>query len=224
MIIGKTISNIRAEINTQYDILLQMIEDLAVHYHKEECALNLKVDKVYEEASKCDYETFSNMTQGYGEIQDEYYRKSVEARRVLFCAIFSYFESMLHGLIDYYKIPIGGAKYVNKLVEAIKKEYEKRYSEEIPDYGFTESVVCKQYRILRNYFMHGKLEKEADIELLRSYALSVSGLGCYEWDKYEIESNSFLTVALDRINGFLERIEVSYFTKEMECNCKNINI
>lgn len=36
MMVGKTRSTIGAEIDNQYEILLQMIEDLAVHYHKEE--------------------------------------------------------------------------------------------------------------------------------------------------------------------------------------------
>ena len=69
--------------------------------------------------------------------------------------------------------------------------------------------------------MHGKLKKDSDKELLRSYAASVSDLCCYEWDKYVIESNSFLTVALGRINGFLVRIEEAFCKKEKECNWKN---
>ena len=69
--------------------------------------------------------------------------------------------------------------------------------------------------------MHGKLDKDADKGLLRSYAFSVSELGWYEWDKYVIESNSFLVVALGRINGFLVRIEEAYCKKEKECGWKN---
>lgn len=219
--IGKARTNVRAEIDTQYEIISQMIEDIANNYQEEELRFEKFVDRMAEEDSEGDEDIKHTIKRSFDASLEKQYSLTSEARKILFCTIFSYFESMLHGLIDYYKIPIGKAKYVNQLVEAIKKEYEKRYSECFPDYGYTETIICMQYRILRNFFMHGKLERDADKELLRSYALSVSGLRCYEWDKYVIESNDFLIVALDRINGFLVRIEDAYCTKERKCNWKN---
>ena len=219
--IRKTRTDIRAEIDSQYEILSQMIEDIADRYQEDELRFDKFVDKMAEEDSEGDEDIKRTIQRSFDASLEKQYSLTFEARKILFCTIYSYFESMLHGLIDYYKIPVGGAKYVNQLVEAIKKDYKTRYSECFPDYGYTETIICMQYRILRNYFMHGKLERDADKELLRSYALSVNGLRCYEWDKYVIESNSFLTIALDRINGFLVRIEEAYCKKEKECNWKN---
>lgn len=221
MIVGKARTDIRAEIDAQYEILSQMIEDIADRYQEGELRFEKYVDRMAEEDSEGDENIKHTIQRSFDTPLKKQYSLTIEARKILFCTIFSYFESMLHGLIDYYKIPIGKTKYVSELVEAIKKEYETRYSECFPSYGYTETIICTQYRIIRNYFMHGKLDKDADKELLRSYALGLSGLVWYEWDKYEIESNSFLTGALDRINGFLERIEVAYCTKEKEYNWKN---
>ena len=217
--IRKARTDIRAEIDTHYEILSQMIEDIADRYQEEELRFEKFVDRMAEEDSEGDEDIKHTIQRSFDASLEKQYSLTFEARKILFCTIYSYFESMLHGLIDYFKIPVESPKYVNNLVEAIKKEYQNRYSECFPDYGFTETIICTQYRILRNYFMHGKLEKDTDKELLRSYAFSVSELGCY--DKYVIESNSFLVVALGRINGFLVKIEEAYCTKEKEYNWKN---
>jgi hypothetical protein len=221
--IGKARTNIRAEIDAQYEILSQMIEDIADRYQEDELRFEKYVDRMAEEGSEGDEDIKHTIQRSFDASFEKQYSLTYEARKILFCTIFSYFETMLHGLKDYFKIPVENPKYVNNLVEAIKREYKERYSELFPDYGYTETIICTQYRILRNYFMHGELEKDSDKELLRSYALSESGLRCYEWDKYVIESNDFLIVALDRINGFLVRIEEAYCKKEKECNWKNIN-
>lgn len=213
MIIGKTMSNIGWEIENQYEILSQMISDVAERYQKEAIDLDLIVDAEVAKEPEEDYDAQLSKRNEYREIVIKKSMQCVEARKVLFCAIFSYFESMLYGIIEYYKIPRGKTNQVKQLVDIIKDEYVRRYNEQFPDYGYTETIICEQYRILRNYFMHGKLDKESDNELLRSYVFSVNGLGWYEWDKYEIESNSFLVVALGRINGFLVRMEEAYNTK-----------
>ena len=105
MIIGKTMSNIRWEIEYQYEILSQMISDIADHYHDKAIALEKKVNEIYTEYANSDYETFSNETQGLDDVHDKPYSLCYEARKILFCAIFSYFESMLYGIIEFYKIP-----------------------------------------------------------------------------------------------------------------------
>ena len=221
VMIGKAKTDIRAEIDTQYEILSQMIEDIANRYQEDALHFEEFVNRMAEKDSDGDEDMKYTIQRSFDASLENQYSLISEARKIIFCTIFSYFESMLHGLIDYYKISTGKAKYVTQLIEAIKKDYKNRYSELFPDYGYTETIICTQYRILRNYFMHGKLAKDEDKELLRSCAISSCGLGWYEWDKYLIESNSFLIVALDRINGFLVRIEEAYCKKEKECNWKN---
>lgn len=215
MILGKTRSNIGAEIDTHYEILLQMIEDLADHYHEEECAFNEKVDKIYEEASKYDYETYSNMTQGYGEIQNEYYRKSVEARKVLFCAIFSYCESMLCGIMKFYEIDRGRTNQFDQLVAKLCKGYKKKFVEQLtlPE---EKCLICDYYRPLRNYFMHGELNPGKDLNNLALFVDKEEALRC-DWNYFiEITNNGFLRKALTLIHDFLCAIDESFVEKVRE--------
>lgn len=211
--IGKARTNIRAEIDTQYEILSQMIEDIADHYQEEALRFEKYIDRVAEEDSEGDNDIKFSIQRSFDDSLEKQYSLTFEARKIMFCAIFSYFESMLYGIIEYYKIPRGKTNQVKQLVDIIKDEYVRKYNEQFPDYGYTETIICEQYRILRNYFMHGKLDKESDNELLRSYVFSVNGLGWYEWDRYEIIDNNFLIGALGRINGFLVRMEEAYNTK-----------
>jgi hypothetical protein len=213
MIIGKTMSNIGWEIENQYEILSQMISDVAEHYQKEAIDLDLIVDAEVAKEPEDDYDAQLSKRNEYREIVIKKSMQCAEARKVLFCAIFSYFESMLYGIIEYYKIPRGKTIQVKQLVDIIKNEYVKRYNDQFPDYGYTETIICEQYRILRNYFMHGKLDSDNDMESLRSYVLTTSGISWYDWDRYEITDNNFLIVALGRINGFLVRIEEAYNNK-----------
>ena len=215
MIIGKTRSNIGAEIDTQYEILLQMIEDLAGHYHEDECAFNERVDKIYEEASKYDYETYSDMTQGYGEIQGQYYRKSVEARKVLFCAIFSYFESMLCGIIKFYGIEKGRINQFDQLIVKLCKGYTRRFSAQLilPE---GKDIACDYYRPLRNYFMHGELNPGKDLDNLEIFVDNEEDL-CRNWNKdIEITDNGFLRRALTLTHEFLCTIDESFGKKVRE--------
>ena len=117
MIIGKTYSDIGWEIEHQYEILSQLIDDIAEHYHDEALAVEKEVDEIYNKYSDSDYETFSNVTQGLDEVLDKPYSLCYEARKILFCAIFSYFESMLYGIISFYNIPRNGAQRISKLLE-----------------------------------------------------------------------------------------------------------
>ena len=52
--IGKTRTNVRAEIDTQYEILSQMIEDIANNYQEEELRFEKFVDRMAEEDSEGD--------------------------------------------------------------------------------------------------------------------------------------------------------------------------
>lgn len=215
MKIGKTRSNIRVEIDAHFEILLQMIVDLADHYHSEEYAFDEKVNKIYEEASKYDYETYSDMTQGYGEIQDEYYLKTLEARKVLFCAIFSYCESMLYGIISFYDINKGRTNQFTQLVKKICEEYEKKYSEQM-SLSSGKVLICDYYRPLRNYFMHGEINPGKDYENLANLVNMEEHLH-YNWNKeIEITDNEFLKKSLDLIYEFLCRIDESYVEKVRE--------
>lgn len=149
MIIGKTYSNIGWEIENQYEILSQMINDIAEHYQNEVLTIKNEVDEIYKKFSDSDYETYSNETQGLDEVLDKPYSLCYEARKILFCAIFSYFESMLYGIIEYYKIPRGKANQPSQLIEKICKEYDTKFSKKLPISEDIKNTICYKYSLYK---------------------------------------------------------------------------
>ena len=210
MIIGKTYSDIGWEIEHQYEILSQLIDDIAEHYHDEALAVEKEVDEIYNKYSDSDYETFSNVTQGLDEVLDKPYSLCYEARKILFCAIFSYFESMLYGLINFYKIPIGRTNQTEQLIDKIKKEYDNRYGGHLIISESARQTICDCYRPLRNYYMHGSLNSSNDRTLLKTYAKSKECINDGWGGHYEIKDNEFLRKALNNVKDFLFAIDDAY--------------
>lgn len=207
-------SNIGWEIENQYDILSQMISDIAERYHDEALALEKKVNEIYDEYANSDYETFSNETQGLDEILDKPYSLCFEARKILFCAIFSYFESMLYRINDFYDITKEKRRHIDKLLKVICDEYCNRYSSELIINKENWHIIYYKYRPLRNYYMHGKIYDE--MSLVIAFAQSEEFINNKWCSNYEILSNDFLRDALDTIKGFLVNIEEAYGNKTRE--------
>lgn len=216
MIIGKTYSNIGWEIENQYEILSQMIDDIAKHYQDEALAVQKEVDEIYNKYSDSDYETFSNETQGLDEVLEKPYSLCFEARKILFCAIFSYFETMLYGLILFYKIPIGGTNQIGQLIDKIKKEYDNRYGGCMLISESARQTICDCYRPLRNYYMHGSLNSSNDRTLLQTYAKSEGCINDGLGGHYEIKDNVFLRETLGITKDFLVSIDETYGDKARE--------
>lgn len=210
MIIGKTRSNIGWEIEHQYEILSQMIDDIAEHYQDEALAVEKEVNEIYKKYANSDYETFSNETQGLDEALDKPYSLCYEARKILFCAIFSYFESMLYGLINFYKIPIGGTNQIGQLIDKIKKEFENRYGGHLLFSESARQTICDCYRPLRNYYMHGNLNSVKDISLLECFAKTEDSINDRMCGNNEIKDNDFLRKALNNVKAFLVAIDDAY--------------
>lgn len=202
--IGKTRTNIREEIDTQYEILSQMIEDIAVHYQEEVHDFEQKVNTIAEEDSRGDFEIKSSILKSFDEPLERYSLMLYEARKILFCSIFSYLESMLYGLASYFQIPIGKTNQVGQIIEKIvEMSTVKLYLSPNKD------IICDFYRPLRNKYMHGHLGSENDRRTLHYYANKnerIATLSGY----YEITDNAFLWDALNRVNSFLICIEDTY--------------
>ena len=213
MKIGKTYSDIGWEIEHQYEILSQLIDDIAEHYHDEALAVEKEVDEIYNKYSDSDYETFSNVTQGLDEVLDKPYSLCYEARKILFCAIFSYLESMLYGLINFYKIPIGRTNQIGQLIDKIKKVYDDWYGGILSIPESARQTICDCYRPLRNYYMHGSLNSSNDRTLLKTYAKSEGCINDGWGGHYEIKDNDFLRNALNNIKDFLIGIDDAYSAK-----------
>ena len=215
--IGKARTNVRAEIDTQYEILLQMIEDVAGHYQEEADGFEERVYKMANDNSNGDRDIKRSILRGFDESIEKQYSLSFEARKILFCAIFSYCESMSYEIISYFKIPRKRANQIEQLIEIIAKEYEKRYTEilSLPN----DRIICDFYRPLRNLYMHGQIDSVKDRENLRLFAEQDEWISVFSG--CEIKDNKFLRDSLYKINDFLVFIEEAYCKKERECNWKN---
>jgi hypothetical protein len=216
MIIGKTRTNIRAEIDSQYEILYQMIEDIADHYQEEALRFEEDINRMAEEDSDGDEEIKHSLLSNFCEPSEKQYSLTFEARKILFCAIFSYFESMLYGLIDYFKIPRGKTNQVGQLIDKVEEEYLKRYSEPLL-FTCDKNVISGFYRPLRNKFTHGHIGNPNDRKMLFSY-LEKDKRVSHLFGNYEINCNIFLRDALNNITTFLVEIEEAYCKKERNCN------
>ena len=217
--IGKTRTNIREEIDTQYEILLQMIADIADHYQDEAYRFKEEVYKIAEDNSDGDFNIKSSLLSNYDVPLERRFSLTYEARKILFCSIFSYFESMLYGLIAYFKIPRKKTNQLEQLIDKIAKEYVERYSEPLIFVG-DKNRICDFYRPLRNKYMHGHIGNPSDKVKLRLYIEkegSINSLSGY----YEIRDNKFLRDSLNRINTFLIGIEEAYCKKEIENHWNN---
>jgi hypothetical protein len=215
--IGKARTNVRAEIDTQHEILLQMIEDIADHYQEKANDFEENVYKIANDNSDGDSDIKYSILRSLDESLEKQISLSSEARKIMFCAIFSYCESMLYEIISYFRIPRKRANQIEQLIDKITKEYETRYIEvlSLPN----ERTICDFYRRLRNWYMHGQIDSVKDREFLRFFSEQDKRISIYP--ECAITDNDFLRESLNIINAFLVFIEEVYCKKEKECNWKN---
>ena len=213
MAIGRTKTNIRAQIDDQNVNLLQMVSDIADHYHKETIDFEDEVNRFAIDNSEGDNEIYIDLRDSYSNEIIKKYSLLVEARKILFCSIFSYCESMLYGIIEYYSIPINNINKIGQLIDKIFEEYDKRFSEKLTVPDDIVNTIRNYYRPLRNHFNHYKISLENDKNNLRLFAEKENRLIVYDGMKYEIIDNSFLRDALNTVNSFLVEIEESYDIK-----------
>lgn len=219
MLIGKERTNIRAEIDSQYEILSQLIVDIADHYQEDALCFEESVYKMAEEDCDGDIDIKHSILSNFCEPLEKQYTLTSEARKILFCAIFSYFESMLYGLIVFFKIPRGKTNQVGQLIDKIEEEYLKRYSEPLL-FTCDKNVISGFYRPLRNIFMHGHIGNPNDKKILFSYLEKDKRVN-HLFGNYEINCNKFLRDALSFFTTILVEIEEAYCKKERDCNWSN---
>lgn len=212
---AKGYTNIRALIETQYGVLSQMIYDIDNHYQTNLQQINDDVRYIAEDNSNGDYDEYISIVHNFDDDIDRQTALCVEARRILFCSIFSYYEKMLHGIADYYDIR-SGAEQVSQLYEVILKEYKNRYADTINIDPKCVENVNQTYRLLRNYFIHGELSKSYDRDKLYSNIDLLDGIErCGNLD-IEITKNTYLYKALDDIKLVLTSMEEGFSNKAQD--------
>ena len=101
---AKGYTNIRAMIETQYGILSQMITDIAYRYQAQLKETEEENDRFAQENSDRDYDVYHSILNSLSDVEERSYCLMTESRKILFCAISSYYETMLNEIVLYYKI------------------------------------------------------------------------------------------------------------------------
>ena len=196
-------------IETQYGILSQMIMDIAYRYQVQLKETEGENDRFAQENSVGDNDVYHSILNSFNDVDERLSCLMTESRKILFCAIFSYYETMLNEFVQYYKIA-NKAKLPSKILETILKAYKTRYGEEITCIEENVAYANSFYRLLRNLFMHGCLSDEKDRCTLFNYAGVINGLKTFGTDTIVITDNDFLFNALDRFKAILICIDDAF--------------
>ena len=212
---AKGYTNIRAMIETQYGILSQMIMDIAYRYQTQFKETEEENDRFAQENSDRDYDVYHSILNSLSVVEERSYCLMTESRKILFCAISSYYETMLNEIVLYYKIA-NNATQPSQILDSILKAYKIKYGEEIT--CREENVVYANsiYRLLRNLYMHGSLSKEKDRCTLFNYAGITNGLKTFGIDTIVITDNDFLFKALDCFKSILVCIDDAFMQQLSE--------
>lgn len=216
---GRGRTNIRAMIEDQYDILSQMTSDIADHYQEETCSFENDICKVADENSDGDVDIRNSILESFDYQIERQYNLIYEARKILFCSFFSYLETMLYGIIHYYNIDRGEEKQVKQLINKIIASYKDRYGENLVMPENIKRNICDNYRLLRNFYMHGEINSK-DRDRLKNNFRDTNLLISSE--NFEIVDNEFLRNVLDDVKIFLICIEDAYAMKIVPTMSKNL--
>ena len=188
-------SNHRAEIEDQYSILSQMIEEISFQFKERLEKINHIAKEDADEQSEGEYEIYSSVINSYLHEIERSESMCLQARQILFCSIYAYYETMLNRIICYHKVhatclDLNDAK---SMVTRICEEYKTKT--EIDIQLENEEFVNDYCRLLRNHFMHGVLIKENKRLKLKELANKYGGIK-YDMDSYaEITDHLFLKKA-----------------------------
>ena len=202
--IGRTRTNLRAEIEDQYDILAFLVSDISSHYQEQVDDVEAKTAEYRRANTNEDYEVVSSELRNYyaeSEICDS---RCLHARQILFCAIFAYYETMLNRIVLSYNITPCNQRDAKSMVDGICKFYFNKYklSLEVENIEFANEYC----RLLRNYFMHGSLSDERKRRTLYDYSVRFGGVRCC-CEYYEIVDNSFMVKVLKTVLGILTTLD-----------------
>lgn len=205
----------RAAIEIQYGILSQMICDISSHYQKELQKIQNEAQHIAKENSDGDYEIYLSILHSFTDIEDIHIELLKESRKIVFCAIFSYYETMLNEFLRHYKIS-SNARQVGQIFDCILQTYKDRFSGYEIHISNEYILYLNQFcRLLRNFYMHGILSNDND-----KYALWGS---VEKMDGIEINSNTiiiqedrFLFNTLDIARNILVNINNSFERKNID--------
>ena len=206
-------TNIRAMIETQYGILSHMITDIAYRYQTLLKQTEEEADRLAQNNSDGDYDVYHTILNSFNYVEERSSCLMTESRKILFCAIFSYYETMLNEFVLYYKIA-NNATQPSQILDSILKAYKIKYGEEITCIEDNVEYANSIYRLLRNLYMHGTLLGEKDRCTLFNYVGVTHGLKAVGIDTIVITDNAFLYKALDCFKTILVCVDDA-FTQQL---------
>lgn len=207
--ISKGFNTIRVVIETQYGILSQMICDISSHYQKELQKIQNEAQHIAKENSDGDYEIYLSILNSFTDIEDVHIELLKECRKIVFCAIFSYYETMLNGFLRYYKIS-SNARQIGQIFDCILQTYKDRFLDDEIHISNEYILYLNQFcRLLRNFYMHGILSNDNDKYTLFSYVEKVNGIE-NDLNTIIIREDRFLFNTLDIAKNVLVNIDNSF--------------
>lgn len=210
MAIGRVRSNHRAEIEDQYSILSQMIEEISFQFKERLEEIEHMAREDADEQSEGEYEIYSSVINSFSHEIERSESMCLQARQILFCSIYAYYETMLNRIISYYEVPVNRTdiQETKSMVTRICDEYEKRTGKVIQ--LEKEEFVNDYCRLLRNHFMHGVLFDENKRLKIKELANKYGGIK-YDMDSYaEITDHFFLNKTSSYIYKILLDIDDAF--------------
>ena len=205
---------IRAEIEIHYGLLEQMIHNISTHliYPLNQFQTELKSNAIKDADGDIDVYLF--MLHQYDDEIERQESLCVEARKIQFCAIFSYYESMLNLIRRYYKLKKTPQHQIGHLYESIKKEFHKKYSEELEGINpLNIDLIHKPFLYLRNFFMYGELSDVKKRKELFLFVDTSDFIKSHNNEFIEITDNQFLYESLNIVKQNLISIEKNFSDK-----------
>lgn len=203
--IGRARTNLRAEIEDQYEILSFLVSDISSHYQEQVDDVEEKVAELKKVNANEDYEIVSSELRNFYAASEICDSRCVQSRQILFCAIFAYYETMLNRIIVSYNIRPCNQRDTKSMVEGICNFFLDKYHSSLEIENF---VFINEYcRLLRNHFMHGFLSDESKRKELCNYSERFGGTTYYSDIYYEIVDNSFLVKVLKTVLEILTTLD-----------------
>lgn len=202
MAIFRARSNHRAEIEDQYSILSQMIEEISFQFKERLEKIDHMAKEDANEQSEGEYEIYSSVINSYSHEIERSESMCLQAHQILFCSIYAYYETMLNRIICYHKVHVtchdlnDAKSMVTRICEEYKTKTEKVIQLE------NEEFVNDYCRLLRNHFLHGVLIKENKRLILKDLANKYGGI------KYDMDSYAEITdyLFLEKVSSYIYKI------------------
>lgn len=214
MTIGRARTNHRAEIEDQYSILSQMIEEISFQFKERLEIIDHMAREDADEQSEGELESYSSVMNSYSHEIEKSGSMCLQARQILFCSIYAYYETMLNRIISYFEVNVNppDLRDAKSMINKISAEYNSRTDTDIQLEN--QEFVNDYCRLLRNHFMHGVLLDPKKRLQLKELANKYGGIK-YDMDSYaEIVDDSFLNKVLTGVYSIILKIDDAFWDKD----------